>query len=157
MGNFFVNSATSPRIFARVVASSLARSARSMKSATTFMSASFNPRVVTAGVPRRTPLVTFGGRRSVWIAVLLQIIPAARTAERLVRRRSDDVGMWERRCMRPTGDEPGDMGDVREEQRAHFVRDLFELGEVDGARIGAVAAEDHLRLQFLRFRTDGIE
>ena len=51
-----------------------------MKLATVAMSASFRPRVVRAGVPRRTPLVTFGGRGSLRMAFLLQMMPAASSA-----------------------------------------------------------------------------
>ena len=42
------------------------------------------------------------------------------------------------------GDEAGDVGDVGHQQGAALVGDLAEGGEVDGARVGAVAADDEL-------------
>ena len=50
------------------------------KSATRTMSASFKPRVVRAGVPRRMPLVTMGGRVSLGTLFLLTMMPAASSA-----------------------------------------------------------------------------
>ena len=57
----------------------------------------------------------------------------------------------------PADDQPGDVRDVRHQQRADFVGDLAELREVDRPRIRAVAAHDHLRLQLLRLGADGVE
>ena len=42
------------------------------------------------------------------------------------------------------GDEPGDVRHVDHEQRVDVVRDLAEALEVDDARIGARAGDDHL-------------
>ena len=49
---------------------------------------------------------------------------AARAAQRLVRRRRDDVGDADRRRVRAAGDEPGDVRDVGGEDRADLVGDL---------------------------------
>ena len=44
------------------------------------------------------------------------------------------------------GDEPGEVGHVDEQLRADRVGDLAEGGEVEVARIGGPAGDDHLRL-----------
>ena len=76
IGKPLQNSATSCRILARAAESSLLKIARSTKSATFVMSDSFSPRVVSAGVPSRRPLVTFGGRGSFGTPFLLAMMPA---------------------------------------------------------------------------------
>ena len=83
--------------------------------------------------------------------------PAARAAEGLVRRRGDDVGVRERRRMHARRRPGRRCARCPPSAAPDFIGDLAELGEVDGARIGAVAAEDHLGLQFLRLGADGIE
>jgi hypothetical protein len=56
--------------------SSRASSARPIRSATDSISGSRSPRVVTAGVPIRSPLATIGGLVSNGIVFLLTVIPA---------------------------------------------------------------------------------
>ena len=68
----------------------------------------------------------------------------ARAGERLVRGAGDDVAVRHRVGVHAGGDEPGDVGDVGHEQRPALVGDRAEGGEVDGARVGAVAADDEL-------------
>ena len=70
---------------------------------------------------------------------------AARTAQRLVRRRRDDVGVADRRRVRAADDQAGDVRDVGDQQRADLAGDLGERREVDGARDRRTAADDHLR------------
>ena len=69
----------------------------------------------------------------------------ARTAQRLVGGEGDDVGVRDRRRVRATGDEPGDVRGVDDEQRADLVGDRAERREVDGARVGGGAGDDRLR------------
>ena len=59
---------------------------------------------------------------------------AARAAQRLVRRRRDDVRDRDRRGMRAAGDQAGDVRDVGDEHGADLLRDLAERREVDRAR-----------------------
>ena len=75
---------------------------------------------------------------------------AARPGERLVRRRGDEVAVVDGVRVQPRGDEPGEVRHVAEEERADLVRDLAELPRLDGARIGAAAADDQLRAVLLR-------
>ena len=75
---------------------------------------------------------------------------AARTAQRLVGRRRDDVGVRERAGMEPGRDEPGDVRHVHEQQRVHAVRDAGHALEVDDARVGAGAHDDHARADLAR-------
>ena len=70
---------------------------------------------------------------------------AARAAQGLVRGRGDDVRVRERRGMRAAGDQPGEVRHVDHQVGADLVGDLAEGGEVDDARIGAAAGDDHLR------------
>lgn len=68
-----------------------------------------------------------------------------RPAQRLVRRRRDDVAVREGRGVEPCGDEAADVGHVRHEEGADLIGDGAELGEVDDAGVGGGPAEDHLR------------
>ncbi len=85
-------------------------------------------------------------RRVDLLAVLLagEDQPAARAAERLVRRRGDDVGVRDGRGVQPRRDEPGEVRHVDHEQRADRVGDLAELGEVELPRVRRPARDDHL-------------
>ena len=56
---------------------------------------------------------------------------ATRATQRLVRRRRDKVRVCHRTGMLARRDETGDVGDVREQQRADFARDLAHALEVD--------------------------
>ena len=80
---------------------------------------------------------------------------AARAAQGLVGGRGHDVGVGDRRRMQPGHDQPGDVGDVGELGSADLVRNLLELGEVDGARVGRGAGHDDPRLVLERERADG--
>ena len=75
---------------------------------------------------------------------------AARAAQRLVRGRGHDMGVRERARMRAAGDEAGEMRHVDHQLGADAVGDLAEGAEVDDARIGRAAGDDHLRLVLLR-------
>ena len=70
---------------------------------------------------------------------------AARPAQRLVRRRGDDVGMRERARMHAAGHEAGEMRHVDHKIGAHLIGDLAEAAEIDDARIGRAAGDDHFR------------
>jgi hypothetical protein len=70
---------------------------------------------------------------------------AARPSQRLVRGRRDDVGVRDRRRVRPAGDEACDVGDVRRQDRPDLSGDLSERLEVDGPRDGRAAGPDELR------------
>ena len=82
---------------------------------------------------------------------LAQNHAAARTAQRLVSRRRDDIESGvERIRERAAGDQPADVRDIGHRQRADFIGDRAEAGVVDLARIGRVTAQHDLRLHFLR-------
>ena len=68
---------------------------------------------------------------------------AARPAEGLVRRRRHNVRVGKGRGMGAGRAQPGDVGNVGHEDRPALVGDGSELREVDRARVGRVAAEDH--------------
>ena len=70
---------------------------------------------------------------------------AARAAQDLVRREGDDVGVRHRAGDGLAGDEPDEVRGVDPELRADLVGDLAELREVDEARVGGGAGDDHLR------------
>ena len=80
--------------------------------------------------------------------------PAARSAQRLVRRRGDDLGMAHRAWMDATGDQAGDVRNIGEKKRAAGAGDFAHAGKVDHARIRARADRDHLRLMFARHRRE---
>ena len=71
---------------------------------------------------------------------------AARTAQGLVRGGGHEVGVRDGRRMHARGDEAGDVRDVGEQERAVFLGDLAEAGEVDLAGVGGRADGDHLGL-----------
>ena len=71
---------------------------------------------------------------------------AARPAQRLVRRRGDDMGVRDRRGMDAAGDQPGEMRHVDHQVGADRIGDLAEAAEVPDARIGGAAGDDQLRL-----------
>jgi hypothetical protein len=71
---------------------------------------------------------------------------AARAAQGLVRGGGDDMGVRERRGMRATGHEAGEMRHVDHEIGADLVGDLAEAGEIPVPGIGRAAGDDDLRL-----------
>ena len=73
---------------------------------------------------------------------------AAGAAQRLVRGGGDDIRVRHGRRVQARGDEPRDVGDVDHQISADFIGDLAQAGEVDDARIGGRACDDHLRLVF---------
>src|SRR2546426_11092579 len=75
---------------------------------------------------------------------------ATRTAQRLVRRRRNDLRMRQRRGIDAARDEPREMRHVSDEDRADFVRDRPEHGEVHDARVRAAATDQDLWLLLLR-------
>src|SRR3546814_3405938 len=75
---------------------------------------------------------------------------AARAAQRLVRGRCHDMGMFERVWMRPTRHKTGEMGHVHHQLRIDRVRDLAEPGKVYLARISRAAGNDQLGMIFAR-------
>ena len=75
---------------------------------------------------------------------------AARTAQRLVRGRRDDMRMRDRRRMHAAGDEPGEMRHVDHQIGADRIGDLAEALEIPDARIGRAAGDDELRLVGVR-------
>ena len=66
------------------------------------------------------------------------------------------MGVGEGAGVHARGDEACDVGDIRHQVGPHFVGDLAELGEVDHARVGAVAAENDLGLVFVCGLADGV-
>ena len=76
----------------------------------------------------------------------------ARTGERLVRRRGDDVAVVDGVRVQPRRDEAREVRHVAPEQRSHLVGDLAELPRLDRARVRRAAAKDHLRPVLLRER-----
>ena len=75
---------------------------------------------------------------------------ATRTAEALVCRRRDEVGVLHRRGMNPGGDESGDVSHVDEEEGTDRISDFAHAFEIDDVRVGRGPGRDHLRLEFLR-------
>src|SRR5215210_1657007 len=71
---------------------------------------------------------------------------AAGAPQRLVGGRCDDLAVWDRRGVDVGGDEPCDVGHVGEEESPDLVGDLAEPLELQDARVGAGAGQDHLRL-----------
>ena len=77
---------------------------------------------------------------------LHRMIAGARAAERLVGRGRDDVGaVVDGVRVQARGDEAREVGHVDHQQGAHLVGDLAEAGEVQHARVGGPAGEQHLR------------
>ncbi len=81
------------------------------------------------------------------LGVLLraQDATAARTAQRLVGRERDHVGVRDGIRVGTTGDESGEMGDVEQQQRADFVRDLLERLGIEASGVRRRARDDQLR------------
>jgi hypothetical protein len=75
---------------------------------------------------------------------------AAWAEQRLVCRAGDDVRIIDGVRIYPRDDESCGMGNVREEDRADFVRGLSELLPVGCPRVGRISRDDHLRPVFLR-------
>lgn len=73
---------------------------------------------------------------------------ASRTAERLVRRRGDEMRVGDGVRVNAACHEPGDVRHVHHEVRPDLVGDLPEGGEVDHPRIGACSRDDHPRPVF---------
>ena len=78
------------------------------------------------------------------VLLLAQDDAAARTAQRLVRGGGDEVGVRHRRGVRAGGDEAGDVGHVDHEHAPTSLAISREALEVDDARVGAGAGDDHL-------------
>ena len=57
-----------------------------------------------------------------------------------------DVAVRDRVLVQTGGDQTGDVRHVHEKERVRLVGDLAQAGEVDGARIGGGAGEDHAGL-----------
>ena len=62
-----------------------------------------------------------------------------------MRGRAYDVAVRKRIRVFARDDEPGDMRYVGEKKRAHAISDLSKFSKIYLARIGACAANDHLR------------
>ncbi len=77
-----------------------------------------------------------------------------RTAQRLVRGGGGHMGMRERRGVFARGHQPGEMRHVDVQPGADAVGDLAHAGEIDLARDGRAAGDDHLGLVFLGQRLD---
>ena len=74
---------------------------------------------------------------------------AARAAESFVGGGGNEIGVRDRAGMYAGGDQAGDVGHVHEEQRADGLGDFAHAFEIDDARIGAGAYDDHFGLVFL--------
>ena len=68
---------------------------------------------------------------------------AARTAQGLVGAGAAEVGVGYGRGMGTPGDQPRDVGHVRQQQGPHLVRDLPEAGPVEVAGVGGGPDDDH--------------
>ena len=84
------------------------------------------------------------------LLVVRQHHARARAAQRLVRRGGDDMGVRQRARMQPGGHQSRKMRHVDHEIGADGVGDLAEAREVDDARIGRAAGDDHRGLVLLR-------
>ena len=78
--------------------------------------------------------------------------PRARSGQRLVRGRGDEVAVLDRVRVQVGRDQPGEVGHVAQEQRADLVGDLAEPPRLDRPRIRGAAADDELRAMLLRQR-----
>ncbi|PQM44512.1 hypothetical protein C1Y40_05332 [Mycobacterium talmoniae] len=77
--------------------------------------------------------------------------PAARPAQRLVRRGGGDVGVRHRILVAGehlAGHQPGEVRHVHHQRGAHLVGDLAHRGEVDPPRVGGVAGNQDQRPEF---------
>src|SRR5699024_9103706 len=79
-GNFSVNCATRSEASFFLLSSSILFNTKEIISATSFISSSLNPRVVTAAVPTLTPLVINGLSLSKGIVFLFVVIPTESSA-----------------------------------------------------------------------------
>jgi hypothetical protein len=79
---------------------------------------------------------------------LHRIKPAARPAQRLVRRGGHKIRVFNRAGMQPGRDQSRDVGDVRQQISPDFARNLAHALEINDARIGAGADGDHARAVF---------
>ena len=71
--------------------------------------------------------------------------PAPGSAHGLVGGEGHEVGVGHGAGVDPGGDQAGEVGHVDEQQRPHVGGDVGEGGEVELARVGAVAGDDHPR------------
>jgi hypothetical protein len=85
---------------------------------------------------------------------LAQDEPGPRTAERLVRRRRDEIAVRDGARVVPGRHEPGDVGHVRHDLRSDRSRDPPDAREIDDARVRGRAAHDELRLVLARQRLE---
>mmetsp|Transcript_807 Transcript_807/g.1883 ORF Transcript_807/g.1883 Transcript_807/m.1883 type:complete len:277 (-) Transcript_807:97-927(-) len=69
------------------------------------------------------------------------------TTQRLVGGGGHDVAVLERRRVLSCRNEARDVSNVGHQNRTHLVCDLFELAEVDDARVGGGTAQDHGRAE----------
>ena len=76
--------------------------------------------------------------------------PAARAAQRLVRRARDEVGDAHRVGIEARGHQAGVVRHVDHEQRAHLVGDVAEALPVGAQRVGGGAGHDHARVELAR-------
>jgi hypothetical protein len=67
----------------------------------------------------------------------------ARAAQRLVRGGSDDVGVLAGVRIQSRRHQTGEVRHVHQENRADGIGDLAEALEIDDARVGAAACDDH--------------
>ena len=79
------------------------------------------------------------------VLLLAEDQPGAGAAERLVRGGPDHVRVRHRARVLAGRHQPGEVGHVDEQLRADLVGDPPELGEVELARVGGPARDDHLR------------
>src|SRR5579875_1377286 len=63
-----------------------------------------------------------------------------------MRSAGDDVRVRYRRRMRASGNEPGKVCHVYDEERADLISNLAHAWKIEDARIGAASAHNHLRL-----------
>ena len=81
---------------------------------------------------------------------------AARTAQRLMRRCRDDVGIRYGIRMQPGGDQARNMRHIHHQIGAALFGDLCEFGKINDAGIGACARHNQLGPVLHRQRTDGV-
>ena len=84
-------------------------------------------------------------------------MPPRGPAQRLVGGGGDDMGVAERGRVLARRDQPGEMRHVDEQHRADLVADRAEAGEIEVARVGRAAGDDHLRPMLLGKPLDLVE
>src|SRR4051794_14856631 len=67
------------------------------------------------------------------------------------------MGVAERGGVLARRNEPSEMRHVDEQQRTNLIANRAEAGEVEMARVGRAAGDDHLRAMFLREAFDLVE